>query len=163
MNTFDMSNIIQVQPDRTSPKMTKPHRDGTNGQYNDEYDENAFEKMGARHFVPRKINYDEWEATPNIANLPPSCDDEMFDDYIVTTVDLTMVRNAAANALSALVSKTFDSDVQVTEENCLKVSLYIYLFNFQISLVDCMKRLLTRLSPSPSRWNVPHNSTVGEK
>lgn len=120
MNTLNMSNIIQVQPDRPSPDMTKPHRDGTNGQYNDEYDENAFEKMGARHFVARKINYDEWEATPNIANLPPSCDDEIFDDYIVTTVDLTMVRNAAANALTALVSKTFDSDVQVTEENCLK-------------------------------------------
>eukprot|EP00557_Chaetoceros_sp_GSL56_P010798 CAMPEP_0176480884 /NCGR_PEP_ID=MMETSP0200_2-20121128/2518_1 /TAXON_ID=947934 /ORGANISM="Chaetoceros sp., Strain GSL56" /LENGTH=529 /DNA_ID=CAMNT_0017877039 /DNA_START=413 /DNA_END=2002 /DNA_ORIENTATION=+ len=100
--------------------MTKPHRDGTNGQYNDEYDENAFEKMRSKHCVPRKINYDEWEATPNIANLPSSCDDEMFDDYIVTTVDLTMVRNAAANALSALVSKTYDSSVDVTEDNCLK-------------------------------------------
>jgi hypothetical protein len=87
MNPFSMStNLnIQVQADRTSPDMVKPHRDGTNGQYNDEYDENAFEKMGTKHFVPRKINYDEWEATPNIANLPSSCDDEMFDDYIVTT------------------------------------------------------------------------------
>lgn len=132
MNPFSMSTNfnIQVQADRTSPEMTKPHRDGTNGQYNDEYDENAFEKMGTKHFVPRKINYDEWEATPNIANLPSSCDDEMFDDYIVTTVDLSMVRNAAANALSALVSQTFDSNVDVTEDNCLKVSLLILLLSF---------------------------------
>lgn len=122
MNPFIMSNNIQVQSNVTTstPNMTKPHRDGTNGQYNDEYDENAFEKMRTKHCVPRKINYDEWEATPNIANLPSSCDDEMFDDYIVTTVDLTMVRNAAANALSALVSKTYDSSVDVTEDNCLK-------------------------------------------
>jgi len=121
MQPLKMSTNIEVQSIISSQKMSKPHGDGTNGQYNDEYDENAFEKMRTRHFVPRKINYDEWEATPNIANLPSSCDDEMFDDYIVTTVDLSMVRNAAANALSALVSQTFDSSVTVTEENCLKV------------------------------------------
>jgi hypothetical protein len=121
MQPLKMSTNIEVQSIISIQKMSKPHGDGTNGQYNDEYDENAFEKMRTRHFVPRKINYDEWEATPNIANLPSSCDDEMFDDYIVTTVDLSMVRNAAANALSALVSQTFDSSVTVTEENCLKV------------------------------------------
>lgn len=102
--------------------MSKPHNSGTNGQYNDEYDKIAFEKTRKRHYIPRKINYDLWTSTPNIANIPASCDDEMYDDLIVTTVDLTMVRNAAANALSALVSQTMsiDSSTEVTEDNCLK-------------------------------------------
>ena len=91
-------------------RMSKPHNSGTNGQYNDEYDKIAFEKTRKRHYIPRKINYDLWTSTPNIANIPPSCDDEMYDDLIVTTVDLTMVRNAAANALTALVSQTMSLD-----------------------------------------------------
>jgi len=95
---------------------------GTNGQFNDEYDMNAFEKTKKKHYIPRKIDYDKWDTTtPNLALLPSSCDDEMYDDYIITTVDLNMVRNAAANALSALVSQAFDSKkVVVTKANCLR-------------------------------------------
>ena len=121
MHTVNMSNAI-ISP---TDKMSKPHTSGTNGQFNDEYDMNAFEKMRKKHYIPRKINYDEWEDhRPNIANLPSSCDDEMFDDYIVTTVDVGMVKNAAANALKILQSKTIDVDIDVTEENCLRVSLF---------------------------------------
>lgn len=117
MHTVNMSNAI-ISP---TDKMSKPHTSGTNGQFNDEYDMNAFEKMRKKHYIPRKINYDEWEDhRPNIANLPSSCDDEMFDDYIVTTVDVGMVKNAAANALKILQSKTIDVDIDVTEENCLR-------------------------------------------
>jgi len=99
---------------------------GTNGQFNDEYDMNAFEKTKKKHYIPRKIDYDKWDTTtPNLALLPSSCDDEMYDDYIITTVDLNMVRNAAANALSALVSQAFDSKkVVVTKANCLRVSCF---------------------------------------
>lgn len=121
MHTVNMSNAIIPPTD----KMSKPHKSGTNGQFNDEYDTNAFEKMRKKHYIPRKINYDEWEDhRPNIASLPSSCDDEMFDDYIVTTVDVGMVKNAAANALKILQSKTIDVDIDVTEENCLRVSLF---------------------------------------
>jgi len=101
-------------------KLSKPYLEGTSGQFNDEYDLNAFEKTKKKHYIPRKINYDTWEATPNIANLPSSCDDEMFDDYIITTVDLNMVKNAAANALSALVSQVVDSKTEVTTANFLR-------------------------------------------
>ena len=34
-----------------------------------------------------------------------------------------MVRNAAANALVALASRTLDEEVDVTEKNCIRVSL----------------------------------------
>ena len=108
-------------------KLSKPYLEGTSGQFNDEYDLNAFEKTKKKHYIPRKINYDTWEATPNIANLPSSCDDEMFDDYIITTVDLNMVKNAAANALSALVSQVVDSKTEVTTANCLRVSFTIFI------------------------------------
>lgn len=102
--------------------MSKPHKTGTNGQYNDEYDKIAFEKTRKKHYIPRKVNYDHWESTPNVANIPASCDDEIYDDFVVTTVDLSMIRNAPANALTALVSQTmsFDSGVTVTEDNCLR-------------------------------------------
>lgn len=63
----------------------------------------------------------EWMSIPNAANLPSSCDDESYDDYIFTTVDLSMVKNAAANALSALTSISIDREVQVTQVNCLRV------------------------------------------
>lgn len=113
--------------------MSKPHKEGTNGQFNDEFDSNAFEKCRKRHYIPRKVNCDEWTtnvgagvtadgAMPNVANLPSSCDDEFFGDYIVTTRDVSMVRNAAANSLTALVNKaTFDQEIDISEENCLKV------------------------------------------
>jgi hypothetical protein len=131
-------------------KMSKPHNSGTNGQYNDEYDKIAFEKTRKRHYIPRKINYDLWTSTPNIANIPASCDDEMYDDLIVTTVDLTMVRNAAANALTALVSQTMsiDSSTQVTEDNCLKVSdVYVDSWGvIRCSRFNCKLNLCTSIS-----------------
>lgn len=117
-----MHSLPNMQKPVLSPedKLSKPYLEGTSGQFNDEYDLNAFEKTKKKHYIPRKINYDTWEATPNIANLPSSCDDEMFDDYIITTVDLNMVKNAAANALSALVSQVVDSKTEVTTANCLR-------------------------------------------
>lgn len=114
-----MPNQIVISP---RDKLSKPHRSGTNGQFNDEYDDHAFQKTKKKHYIPRKVNYDEWEATPNIANLPSSCDDEMYDDYIVTTVDMSMVRNAAANALAALTDLSIEPmpSVDVDESNCLR-------------------------------------------
>jgi len=124
MHSYTMStNQLDPSP---NDKLSKPS--GINGQFNDEYDANAFEKTKKKHYIPRKINYDEWETTPNLAILPSSCDDEMYDDFIITTVDLNMVRNAAANALSALVSQTFDTrKVVVTKANCLRVSSFDFL------------------------------------
>ena len=118
-------------------KMSKPHKTGTNGQYNDEYDKIAFEKTRKKHYIPRKVNYDNWESTPNVANIPASCDDEIYDDFVVTTVDLSMIRNAPANALTALVSQTmsFDSGVTVTEDNCLRVSDLIILSGHSVLYV----------------------------
>lgn len=103
-------------------KMASPHRTGTNGQFNDEYDNRAFEKTKKRHFVPVRVAVDGWHSTPNVANLPSSCDDEMYDDNIFTTVDYSMVKNAAFNSLVALVkTTTFDSpSVTVSEENCVR-------------------------------------------
>jgi len=80
-------------------------------------------KTRKKHYIPRKVNYDLWENAPsrNVANLPASCDDEMYDDFILTTVDLSTVRNAAANSLMALDSQTFlCSEAEVTKENCLR-------------------------------------------
>lgn len=127
-----------IDSPETSPEkrvMSKPHKQGTNGQFNDEFDSNAFEKCRKRHYIPRKVNCDEWTsntgtgvvtadgAMPNVANLPSSCDDEFFGDYIVTTRDVSMVRNAAANSLTALTARaTFDQEIDISEENCLKVS-----------------------------------------
>ena len=103
--------------------MSKPHRAGTSasGQYNDEYNDIAHEKMSSKHYVPRQKHL-AWNSTPIVNNLPGSCDDEFFDDCnVFTSVDLSMVRNASANALVALTSRTFDEVVEVTEENCLRV------------------------------------------
>jgi hypothetical protein len=127
-----MQNIM---PPLNSPvsspivKMSKPHREGTSGQYNDEYDDNAHQKMRARHYIPHKKAI-AWNSTPRVHNIPGSCDDEFFDEYhIFTSVDLSMVRNAAANALDALACKTFDEVVEVSEDNCLRVSAnYVLLF-----------------------------------
>lgn len=127
-----------IDSPETSPEervMSKPHKQGTNGQFNDEFDSNAFEKCRKMHYIPRKVNCDEWTsnagtggvtamtdgAMPNVANLPSSCDDEFFGDYIVTTRDVSMVRNAAANSLTALTARaTFDQEIDISEDNCLK-------------------------------------------
>lgn len=111
-------------------KISKPSREITNGQFNDEYDNFAFEKTRKKHYIPRKINYDEWTSIPNAANLPSSCDDEMYDDYIFTTVDLSMVKNAAANALSVLTSTSIVREVCVNDLNCLRVRTFCYCFYF---------------------------------
>lgn len=106
----------------TSPKdkMSKPHRDEMSGQYNDEYNDEAHEKMSSKHYIPRQRPI-AWRTTPILNNLPGSCDDEFFDEYnVFTSVDLSMVRNASANALVALTSKTFDEVVEVTEKNCIR-------------------------------------------
>jgi hypothetical protein len=133
-------------------KMSKPFLGGTNGgQFNDEYDMNAFEKTKRKHYIPRKVNYDTWEATPNIANLPSSCDDEMFDDYIITTVDLNMVKNAAANSLSALVSQVYDSKTEVTDANCLRVSLIRFIIGPYYHVPEQMCSLL--MFPLILRYN----------
>lgn len=102
-------------------RMSKPHRDGTSGQYNDEYNDIAHEKMSSKHYIPRSKDHVAWKSTPIVNNLPGSCDDEFFDDFnVFTSVDLSMVRNASANALVALASRTFDEEVDVTDENCLR-------------------------------------------
>lgn len=110
-------------PPLNSPeeRMSKPHRNGViSGQYNDEYNDIAHEKMQRRHFFPHKQSK-AWYSTPSVSNLPGSCDDEFFDDFnVFTSVDLSMVRNASANALVALTSRTFDEIVETTEENCLR-------------------------------------------
>mmetsp|Transcript_14949 Transcript_14949/g.18955 ORF Transcript_14949/g.18955 Transcript_14949/m.18955 type:complete len:542 (-) Transcript_14949:134-1759(-) len=120
-----MHQTMPINLPLTSPrdKMSKPHRPGTaqaSGQYNDEYNDIAHEKMRSKHYVPRQRPI-AWRTTPLINNLPGSCDDEYFDEYNITTsVDLSMVRNASANALVALTTRTFDDEVEVTEENCLR-------------------------------------------
>lgn len=61
-----------------------------------------------------------WNSMPTIERLPDSIND-MFDDLdIVTTVDLSMICNAAANALEALIAKKKDAVVPVTEKNCIR-------------------------------------------
>lgn len=125
MHTYDYYNNNEIHATVVQSNMSKPHTEGTNGQYNDEYDKIAFEKTRKKHYIPRKVNYDLWENAPsrNVANLPASCDDEMYDDCILTTVDLSTVRNAAANSLMALDSQSFlCSEAEVTKENCLRVS-----------------------------------------
>lgn len=101
-------------------KLSKPNRSGICGQFNDEYDHTAFEKTRKKHYVSRSVNRNTWNSMPNVANLPSSCDDEMYDDYIFTTNDKTMVRNASANALVALTVSTFDECVVVNEQNCIR-------------------------------------------
>jgi len=91
----------------------------TNGQYNDEYDDDAHEKMNQRH-VTKHEGHVAWKSTPIIHNLPGSCDDEFYDDYVFTAVDISMVRNASHNALEALISKEIDSEIEITNENCVK-------------------------------------------
>ncbi len=128
---LEVKENLSVSPTQTKI-MSKPHKAGTNGQFNDEYDQNVFEKMRKKHYIPRKVNYDNLTngdaGRINIANLPESCDDEMFDDYILTTRDLSTVRNAAHNALQALTSYDCvnDEEADITEENCLRVSTILY-------------------------------------
>ncbi len=149
-----LSNVQLISP---KDKMSKPHRTGTSGQYNDEYNDIAHEKMRSKHYVPREKPV-AWRTTPLINNLPGSCDDEYFDEYnIFTSVDLSMVRNASANALVALTSRTFDEEVDVTEENCLRVGYICHLFylgprNFEISN-SCIL-LLKIMQPTHSLLNV---------
>ena len=102
--------------------MSRPnHITGTSGQYNDEFNDEAHQKTG----IPgtRRIQrHVAWNSVPIVHNLPGSVDDEFFDDHgIVTRVDLSMVRNASANSLKALVSKENDSEVEVTADNCIRV------------------------------------------
>lgn len=107
-------------PLSSTDKMSKPQRQEMIGQYNDEYNDEAHEKMRSKHYIPRKRPI-AWRTTPILSNLPGSCDDEFFDEYhVFTSVDLGMIRNASANALVALSSKTFDEVAVVTEENCLR-------------------------------------------
>lgn len=113
--SMPLNNPVQSPID----KMSKPHRGGTSGQYNDEYNEIAHEKMRSKHYIPRQKHV-AWNSTPIVNNLPSSCDDEFYGDLIFTSVDLSMVRNASANALVALTTRTFDEVVEVTEENCLR-------------------------------------------
>lgn len=113
---YSSTKMMPVSPSRN----TKPHREELSGQYQDEYNDIAHEKMRSKHYVPRRTPI-AWNSTPIINNIPGSCDDEFFDEYhVYTSVDLSMVRNASANALVALSSKTFDEVVPVSEENCLR-------------------------------------------
>ena len=94
---------------------------GTSGQYNDEFNDEAHQKTGfpGTRRIQRHV---AWNSVPIVHNLPGSVDDEFFDDHgIVTKVDVSMVRNASANALKALVLKENDSQVEVTVDNCIKV------------------------------------------
>ena len=92
------------------------------GQYNDELDRIAHQKMTSK---PAEKGYDRmvhWATTPDLDNLPSSVADEFLDAYrIITTVDLSMVRNAAANSLAALAARKSDFNVPVTLDNCVKV------------------------------------------
>lgn len=94
---------------------------GTSGQYNDEFDDNANEKMRLKHATQQIYRPLGWRSTPIVMNLPGSCDDEFFEEYIQTSVDLSMIRNAAANALDALAIKGFNEEVDVTHDNCLRL------------------------------------------
>ena len=71
-----------------------------------------------------------WKPTPSIKSLPGSIDDEFDDNGILTTVDLSMINNAYANALEALLAKSKDAEVAVTEDNCLQVSHNEYMYTF---------------------------------
>jgi hypothetical protein len=104
------------------PPMSRPHYDsGTNGQFNDEYDEDANEKMSDKHYIMPKRHV-SWQTTPIINNLPGSVDDEFYDDYVFTQVDLSMIRNASENALVALGTESFGVEVEITSANCVRVS-----------------------------------------
>ena len=125
--------------------MSQPHTShGTNGQYNDEYIEEAHQKMKADGRDVSCTSFDRrlpisnpvvsWRSTPFVNNIPASCDDEFYDEGICTLVDLSMVRNASENALKALCSKEFDGQVEVTTDNCVRVSS-IYCVWYIVSLV----------------------------
>lgn len=102
------------------PPMSRPHYDsGTNGQFNDEYDEDANEKMSDKHYIMPKRHV-SWQTTPIINNLPGSVDDEFYDDYVFTQVDLSMIRNASENALVALGTESFGVEVEITSANCVR-------------------------------------------
>ena len=134
------------------------------GQYNDEYNDIAHEKMGSKHYVPRQKPI-AWRSTPLINNLPGSCDDEYFEEYnIFMSVDLGMVRNAAANALSALANRTLDEEVDVTEKNCIRVSLSCVVsieltfvtmctFSLNLSLLNSLS-LLIRFDKEVGRYSI---------
>lgn len=115
-----MTTIITEHLSGSSPYKVSSNRN-TSGQYNDEYDDNAHEKMSAVHLTPNTYRPVSWRSTPIVMNIPGSCDDEFFDEHICTSVDLSMIRNAAANALDALTVKDFDEEVNVTPDNCLRL------------------------------------------
>jgi len=111
--------------------MSQPHiSHGTNGQYNDEYIEEAHQKMKVDGLDVSATSFDRrlpisnpvvsWRSTPFVNNIPASCDDEFHGEGICTSVDLSMVRNASENALKALCSKEFDEQVEVTVDNCVR-------------------------------------------
>jgi len=102
--------------DMKSPRFSH----GTSGQYNDEYDDNAHKKMRMSMRPIAQQPRVAWRSTPRIMNIPGSCDDEFSEAHVFTAVDFSMIRNAASNALVALEQKEFDSEVDVTDENCLK-------------------------------------------
>jgi hypothetical protein len=108
--------------------MSKPHGEELSGQYHDEYNDEAHEKMRSQHYIPHKQHV-AWHSTPIINNLPASCDDEFHDDHIFTSVDLSMNRNISANDFVDLESKTVDEVVEVTEENCLRVGFTLKLLH----------------------------------
>ena len=128
-----------LDPPTTVDKvMSKPHpNEEFSGQYNDEYLDDAHEKMRRRHYTPHR--HVAWSSTPIVNNLPGSCDDEYYDGPFFTSVDLSMVRNASANALVALASKTFDEVVPVTEENCLRVGHFVIHRHRAIVSIYCSR------------------------
>lgn len=90
------------------------------GQYNDEYTEDAHQKMIKNY---KKSTSAKWSSTPDIRYLPGSIDDEYYTaDVIVTAVDISLTRNACSNSLDALLSTstTVDQEQEVTEENCVR-------------------------------------------
>jgi hypothetical protein len=84
---------------------------------------------------PVEKGYDRmvhWATTPDLNSLPSSVSDEYVDDFrIITTVDLSMVRNAAANSLAALSARKSDPNVPVTAENCIKVHVSMLFISYR--------------------------------
>mmetsp|Transcript_28349 Transcript_28349/g.43460 ORF Transcript_28349/g.43460 Transcript_28349/m.43460 type:complete len:548 (-) Transcript_28349:145-1788(-) len=120
--SFNRPNISESQ---VKGSFTAPNLDG---MFDQEYDD-QFTMSSAHKLNKLKRTNENLRSSPttgpstaSIDALPPSIDDEIDNFGIITTVDLSLIHNAAANALTSLEAKKQKRShpTETTTENCAR-------------------------------------------
>mmetsp|Transcript_23425 Transcript_23425/g.32839 ORF Transcript_23425/g.32839 Transcript_23425/m.32839 type:complete len:557 (-) Transcript_23425:228-1898(-) len=151
---------------RVKGSFTAPNLDGMFDQeYDDQFTWSSAHKLKKLRKVSETFRSSppSGPATALLESLPPSIDDEIDNFGIINTVDLSLIHNAAANALTALEAKKQESiQKEITSENCLR-RLECTAQNYgwgkmgSSALVSRMKK-----SQSPSTFDIEEEQPYAE-